>query len=155
MPTAGVTSASDLISGYFFFSASSTATALGLGLPEKLKVWMKCTFSALGPASSVKRPPEGPQCETIGTFQPMRSSDFTTCADGATLATSSSTSLPACLRRLNCGTTSTSLVSNFSMPTYGTPLAASAALRPFSFDSPQGLLIRIRPGFLVPYFLTA
>src|SRR6478672_6516269 len=86
MPTAGVTSASDLISGYFFFNASSSAVALGLELPEKLKVWMKCTLAALGPASSVKRPPDGPQWETIGTSQPMRSSDFTTCADGATLA---------------------------------------------------------------------
>src|SRR5229473_8447466 len=143
MPTAGVTSPADLISGYFFFSASSTAAALGLELPEKLKVWMKCTFSALGPASSVKRPPDGPQCDTIGTFQPMRSSDFTTCADGATLATSKSTSVPACLRRLSCGTTSTSLVSNFSIPAYGRPFAANAALSPFSFDSPQGLLMRI------------
>src|SRR5215813_12801603 len=99
MPTAGVTSASDLISGYFFFSASSTASAFGFELPEKLNVWMKCTLAALGPASSVKRPPDGPQCDTIGTAQLMRSSDFTTCAEGATLATSSSTSVPACLSR--------------------------------------------------------
>ena len=41
MPTAGVTSAADLISGYFFFNASSTLAAFGLVLPEKLKVWMK------------------------------------------------------------------------------------------------------------------
>ena len=34
-----------------------------------------------------ERPPAGPQCDTIGTSQPMRSSDFTTCAEGATLAT--------------------------------------------------------------------
>ena len=48
---------------------------------------MKCTFSALGPASSVKRPPAGPQCETIGTFQPIRSSDFTTSDETISLVT--------------------------------------------------------------------
>ena len=116
MPTAGVTSASPLISGYFFFSAASTPSALGESLPEKLKVWMKCTRWPLGPASSLKRPPAGPQCETIGTFQPMRSSDFTTCEDGATLATMNSTSAPASFRRVSCGTTSTSASWNFSMP---------------------------------------
>ena len=36
MPTAGVTSASVLISGYFVFSAASTASPLGASLPEKL-----------------------------------------------------------------------------------------------------------------------
>src|SRR6516164_5833560 len=78
MPTAGVTSASVLISGYFFFSAARTTSAFGESVPAKLKVWMKCTLEALGPASSLKRPPAGPQCDTIGTSQPMRSSDFTT-----------------------------------------------------------------------------
>src|ERR1700716_799442 len=155
MPTAGVTSASDLISGYFFFSASSAATALGLVLPEKLKVWIKCTFSALGPASSVKRPPDGPQCEMIGTFQPIRSSDFTTCADGATLATMNRASAPASFSQVSCGTTSTSPVSNFSTPANDMLLASSAAFKPFSFDSPQGLLIRIIPGFLAPYLFAA
>ncbi len=77
---------------------------------------MKWTLAPLGPASSEKRPPAGPQCDTIGTSQLMRSSDFTTCADGATLATMNRTSEPACFSRVSCGTTSTSLVSNFSMP---------------------------------------
>src|SRR6201999_4076677 len=95
MPTAGVTSASVLISGYFFFSAASTPSALGDILPENEKVWMKCTRAALGPASSLNRPPAGPQCETIGTFQPMRSSDLTTWEDGATFATRNNTSAPA------------------------------------------------------------
>src|SRR3954464_15881018 len=139
MPTAGVTSASDLISGYFFFNASSSTVALGLELPEKLKVWMKCTLAALGPASSVKRPPDGPQWETIGTSQPMRSSDFTTCADGATLATMNSVSAPASFKRVSWGTTSTSPVSNFSTPANGIALVSSAAFNPFSLDSPHGL----------------
>src|ERR1700754_180083 len=104
MPTAGVTSPSVLMSGYFFLSAASTAAALGEALPEKLKVWMKCTLAPLGPASSLKRPPAGPQCDTIGTFQPMRSSDLTTCDDGATLATMNSTSAPASFNRVSCGT---------------------------------------------------
>src|SRR4029077_20869756 len=98
MPTAGVTSANDLISGYFFLSASNSAFAFGLLLPEKLKVWMKWTLAALAPASSLQRPPAGPQCDTIGTSQLMRSSDLTTCEDGATLATRNSTSAPACFR---------------------------------------------------------
>src|SRR6201989_321841 len=152
MPTAGVTSAADLISGYFFFSALSAAVAFGLVLPEKLKVWIKCIFSALGPASWVKRPPAGPQCDTTGTFQPMRSSDFTTCAEGATLATRNSASAPASFRRVSCGTTATSPVSTFSTPAHGMLLVSSAAFKPFSFDSPQGLLIRIIPGFLALYF---
>src|SRR4051812_49154961 len=155
MPTAGVTSAADLMSGYFFFSAASTPAAFGLVLPEKLKVWMKWTFSALGPASSVKRPPDGPQCDTIGTFQPMRSSDFTTCAEGATLATRNNVSAPASFSRVSCGTTSTSPVSNFSTPANGMLLVSSAAFNPFSLDSPQGLLIRIIPGFFAPYFFPA
>src|SRR3954467_9311024 len=155
MPTAGVTSAADLISGYLLFSAASTPAAFGLVLPEKLKVWMKWTFSALGPASSVKRPPDGPQCDTIGTFQPMRSSDFTTCAEGATLATRNNVSAPASFSRVSCGTTSTSPVSNFSMAANGICLAASASLRPASLDSPQGLLIRIMPGILAAYFFAA
>ncbi len=51
---------------------------------------------------------------------------------------------------------STSLFSNFSMPAISTAaLSLSAATRPFSFDSPQGLLISIRPGFLAPNFLLA
>src|ERR1044071_8131411 len=108
MPTAGVTSASILISGYFAFSAASTLSAFGDILPENEQVWMKCTRCALGPASSLNRPPAGPQCETIGTFQPIRSSDFTTCEDGATLATMNNTSAPASFNRVSCGTTSTS-----------------------------------------------
>ena len=75
----------------------------------------------------------------------MRSSDFTTCADGPTLPTMNSVSAPAAFRRVSCGTTSTSLPSNFSTPTGFSPLAASAACRPFSFDSPHGLLTRIIP----------
>src|SRR5258705_7817794 len=152
MPTAGVTSPRLLISGYFAFSAASTAAALGPALPEKLKVWMKCTFGALAPASSLKRPPEGPQWETIGTFQPMRSSDFTTCAEGATLATRNRTSVPASLRRVSCGTTSTSLGSQFSMPASGIVVAASPALGPCSIDFPAGFFIRVNPGFLADYF---
>src|SRR5258708_7286458 len=140
MPTAGVTFASDLISGYFCLSAASTATAFGLAFPEKLKVWMKCTLAALGPASSVKRPPAGPQWEMTGTFQPMRSSDFTTCEEGATLATRNSESAPASFNRDSCGTTSTSASSNFSIPAKGMFLSASAAFNPFSLDSPHGLL---------------
>jgi hypothetical protein len=62
------------------------------------------------------------------------------------LATRNSVSAPEALSRVSCGTTSTSLVSNFSTPAGATPLAASASFRPFSFDSPQGLLIRIMPG---------
>src|SRR5262245_49514712 len=116
MPTAGVTSASVLISGYFLFSAASTVTAFGDSLPEKLKVWMNWTRSALGPASSLKRPPDGPQWDTIGTFQPMRSSDLTTCEDGATFATMNNTSAPAAFSRVSWGTTSTSASWNFSMP---------------------------------------
>src|SRR5258706_11121145 len=106
---------------------------------------MKCTFGALGPASSVKRPPAGPQCETIGGFQPMRSSDLTTWADGPTLPTRNRQSAPAFFRRVSCGTTSTSSPPNFSMPAAFMPLALSAAVRPFSFDSPQGLFTRIMP----------
>jgi hypothetical protein len=85
----------------------------------------------------------------MGTCQPMRSSDFTTCADGPTLPTMNSVSAPAAFRRVSCGTTSTSLASNFSTPTGFMPLAASAACRPFSFDSPQGLLTRIMPNLLL------
>ena len=58
------------------------------------------------------------------------------------------TSAPAIFRRVSCGTTSTSLASNFSTPAACIPLAASAALSPFSFDSPQALLTRIMPGLL-------
>src|ERR1700712_2947857 len=155
MPTAGVTSAAVLISGNFFFRASKVASDFGEVLPENEKVWMKATFSALGPASSVKRPPAGPQCDTTGTFQPIRSSDFTTCADGATLATRNNASAPASFNRVSCGTTSTSPVSNFSTPANGMLLVSSAAFKPFSLDSPQGLLIRIIPGFLALYFLAA
>ena len=43
---------------------------------------------------------------------------------------------------------STSLVSTPSMPAFCSYSASSAALRPFSFDLPQGLLMRIMPGFL-------
>src|ERR1043165_6798444 len=116
---------------------------------------MKCTWDALGPASSLKRPPAGPQCETIGTFQPMRSSDLTTWEEGATFATRNSTSAPASFNRDSCGTTSTSASWNFSMPAEGMLFSASASFSPFSFDSPQGLLIRIIQGFLVAYFLNA
>ena len=85
----------------------------------------------------------------------MRSSDFTTCAEGPTLPTRNSVSAPADFRRVSCGTTSTSLPSNFSMPAGTMPLASSAAFRPFSFDSPQGLLIRIMPGFFALKFFCA
>ncbi len=92
---------------------------------------------ALGPASSVKRPPAGPQCETIGTFQPMRSSDFTTWADGPTLPTRNSVSAPAAFRRVSCGTTSRSLASNFSTPTGRHALRGERGL--------QALLVRLAP----------
>src|SRR5262245_64132433 len=78
----------------------------------------------------------------------MRSSDFTTCDDGPTLPTRNRTFVPADLSRESCGTTSTSLPSNFSMPAAFIFFSARAAVRPFSFDSPQGLLTRIIPGFL-------
>ncbi|MOA35327.1 hypothetical protein D3C78_1567700 [compost metagenome] len=104
---------------------------------------------ALGPANSVKRPPAGPQCDTIGTFQPMRSSDFTTCADGPTLPTMNSVSAPAAFRRLSCGTTSRSLGWNFSVPAAVILAAAIATFSPFSLDSPQGLFTRISPGLVV------
>ena len=46
---------------------------------------------------------------------------------------------------------STSLFSNFSMPTISTSsLSASAATRPRSFDSPHGLLMSMRPIFVAP-----
>ena len=78
----------------------------------------------------------------------MRSSDFTTCADGPTLPTRNRQSAPAAFSRVSCGTTSTSFPSNFSMPAGLRPLASSAASSPFSFDSPHGLLTRIIPQFL-------
>src|SRR5688572_3937715 len=135
------------MSGYLAISAFSTFSPTGDCLPKNEYVCTKCTLGALGPASSVKRPPAGPQCDTIGGFQPMRSSDFTTWAEGPTLPTRNRQSAPADLSRVSCGTTSTSLPSNFSMPAGFMPLAASAALKPFSFDSPHGLLTRIMPQF--------
>src|SRR6476659_9585008 len=142
MPTAGVASPGPLMSEYFFLRAASTFSPIGDCLPKKLYVCTNTTSLAFGPASSVKRPPAGPQCDTIGTFQPMRSSDLTTCAEGPTLPTSSSVSAPAALSRDRCGVTSTSL--GF------TPFALSAAIRPFWFDSPHGLLTTITPGVFVP-----
>src|SRR5690348_11782476 len=149
MPTAGVTSPGPLMSGYFFLSISSTFRPTGDWLPKKLYVCTNTTSLAFGPASSVKRPPAGPQCDTIGTFQPMRSSDFTTCADGPTLPTSISESAPAAFRRDSCGVTSTSFGSNFSTPAGFTPFALSAATRPFWLDSPHGLLTTMTPGVFV------
>ncbi|MNN39864.1 hypothetical protein D3C81_1539180 [compost metagenome] len=133
---------------YLALRSLTTRVLTGVCAPKKLYVCTKWTFLAFGPASSVKRPPAGPQWETTGTFQPIRSSDFTTCADGPTLPTISSTSAPAAFRRPNWGTTSTSLASNFSTPTGLPPLAAIAATMPFSFDSPHGLFTRIRPGLV-------
>ena len=70
----------------------------------------------------------------------MRSSDFTTCDDGATLATMNSTSAPACLRRVSCGTTSTSASWNFSMPAYGHVLLGERGL--------EAGLVRFAPGIV-------
>ena len=82
----------------------------------------------------------------------MRSSERTTWAAGWTFATRNSESAPASFRRVSCGTMSTSSLPNFSTPAAGMLVAASAFLRPASFDSPQGLLINMRPGFLAPRF---
>ena len=97
-----------------------------------------------------------PQCETTGAVQPMRSRDFIICAPGGAFTTRMMASAPAFFRRVSCGTMSTSLFSNFSMPTISmASFPASAATRPFSFDSPQGLLISMRPAFFAPNFLLA
>ena len=80
----------------------------------------------------------------------MRSSALTTCAPGAALPMMTIVSAPADLRRESCGTMSTSVCSNFSTPAILILDSPVAAPRPFSFDSPHGLLIRIRPRFFAP-----
>ncbi len=110
---------------------------------------------APGPPSSTKRPPEMPQWEITGTGQPMRSSDRTTWAAGAALATRMMLSAPASLSRESCGTMSTSSVWNFSTPARASPCAAAALVSPSLLDSPHGLLISMRPGFLAPYVFAA
>src|SRR5947209_1769172 len=107
---------------------------------------MKCTLPAHDPASSGKRPPEIPQCETIGTLQAERCNDLITCAPGAALPTRIRQSAPAARSRCSCGVMSTSLSSNFSLPASLMPAASAAAVRPDRFDSPHALLTRMRPG---------
>src|SRR5882724_3301634 len=106
---------------------------------------MNSTCCAPLPASSGKRPPEIPQCDTTGTVHSIRSSDFIICAPGAALATKKMTSAWPALRRESCGTMSTSLASNFSIPAVSIVAAAMAAVRPFSLDSPPGVINQHHP----------
>src|SRR5487761_2300414 len=111
---------------------------------------MKCTLPAQDPASSGKRPPDIPQCETTGTVHAERCSDLTTCAPGAALPTRMIASAPASRRRCSCGVISASLSSNFSAPASLMPAASAAAVKPDRLDSPQPLLTNIKPGFFEP-----
>src|SRR6266403_2143483 len=83
------------MSGYLAISAASTRLPTSFCGPKKLYVWMKCTFPAQDPASSGKRPPDIPQCDTTGTGHADRCSDLTTCAPGAALPTRITASAPA------------------------------------------------------------
>ena len=96
-----------------------------------------------------------PQCDTTGTGQADRCSDFITCAPGAALPTRITASAPASRSRCSCGVMSTSLSSNFSAPASLMPAACAAAVRPPRLDSPQPLLTSISPGVLEPKFVIA
>src|SRR5260370_22341883 len=91
-----------------------------------------------------------PQCDTTGTLQADRCSDFTTCAPGAALPTRIKVSAPASRSRCSCGVMSTSLSSNFSEPASLMPAAAAAAVKPAKLDSPQPLLTSISQGGFAP-----
>src|SRR6202162_285941 len=116
---------------------------------------MKCTSPAQDPASSGKRPPEIPQCETTGTVQADFCSDLTTCAPGAALPTRITVSAPASRKRCSWGVISASLSSNFSAPASLIPAASAAAVSPARLDSPQPLLTNISPGVLAPNLVVA
>ena len=145
MPTGAVASSGPLTPN-LSLSALSTASPRAFCLPKNEYVCTKTTPSDSSPVSSAKRPPEMPQCETIGTSQPTLAFDFTTWAPSGALATSMTTSAPPCLRRSSCGLMSGSFQLNFSTPTALTPRSANHLVRPVSLDWPQAVFSSSKPG---------
>ncbi len=127
----------------------TTRVLTGVCAPKKLYVCTKWTFLALrtrqfGEAAAgrapVRRPPAPSSPCGPATSPPARTAQR--CPPSAARRRRRLSGAP------NCGTTSTSLASNFSTPAGLPPLAAIAATMPFSFDSPHGLFTRIRPGLV-------
>ena len=155
MPTAGVTSARDLISGYFFWSAAKTALDFGLVVAGKAERLDEMHFGRARP---------GKFGEATARGSPMR--------NDRNIPSHAIERLHHLRGRRNVGDEEQGIRAGLLKPrqlrhdinVVGLELfdgckryvlGFKRRLSPFSLDSPQELLIRIIPGFLAPYFLTA
>src|SRR5262249_33106351 len=102
------------------------------------------------PVRSAKRPPLIPQCEMVGTSQPILARLFTTCAPSGALATRTMASAPPFRRRRSWGLMSGSPQLNFSNPTGWAPSWPNHLVRPSWLLAPHGVFSRMMPGFFLP-----